>query len=52
MSAAASRAPVGLYSLKRTKNRMQTEMIELEKQNQDLVEKLDALKAIETSINQ
>jgi hypothetical protein len=30
----------------------QTKSIELEKENQDLVEKLDALKAIETSINQ
>lgn len=41
-----------INQLKRANSRVQTKSIELEKENQDLVEKLDALKAIETSINQ
>ena len=38
--------------LKRAANRKQSRVNELVKENQDLVEKLEALKAIETSINQ
>ncbi|OQK17339.1 hypothetical protein AU255_05505 [Methyloprofundus sedimenti] len=37
--------------LKRAISRKQSQMHELEQENQDLVEKLEALKAIETSIN-
>ncbi len=38
--------------IKRAINRKQVQINELKKENQDLVEKLEALKAIETSINQ
>ncbi|RLA16487.1 MAG: hypothetical protein DRQ62_16150 [Gammaproteobacteria bacterium] len=38
--------------IKRLINRKQVQINELKKENQDLVEKLEALKAIETSINQ
>ena len=41
-----------IRQLKRTISRKQSKLTELEKENQDLLQKLEALKAIETSINQ
>ncbi|WP_221899864.1 hypothetical protein [Bathymodiolus platifrons methanotrophic gill symbiont] len=40
-----------IRQLKRTISRKQSKLTELEKENQDLLQKLEALKAIETSIN-